>query len=175
MRAAIFEPGTPPHLGRFPEPVADGKHVVVEMRASALTRLDVSIATGRHYLSPASGTAVVGREAVVRSSDGRRWFLNASAIPTPYGALAERTLADMRYTLPVPDGIEDIQAAALGNAGLAAWLPLKATSFGRCRRSVASGSFVIEASESSSAGMLPPPFQAAISINMYAPCCSVDR
>lgn len=124
MLAAIFEPGSPPHLGRFPEPVADGKHVVVDMRASALTRLDVSIATGRHYLSPASGTAIVGREAVVRSSDGRRWFLNASAIPTPYGALAERTLADMRYALPVPDGIEDIQAAALGNAGLAAWLPL---------------------------------------------------
>jgi NADPH:quinone reductase-like Zn-dependent oxidoreductase len=38
--------------------------------------------------------------------------------------MAERALVDLRCLLEVPDGTSDALAAALGNAGLAAWLPL---------------------------------------------------
>lgn len=58
------------------------------------------------------------------SAGGRRFFLTVNAIPEPFGSMVERTLADLRYSLSVPDGVSDAKAAALGNAGLAAWLPL---------------------------------------------------
>jgi NADPH2:quinone reductase len=95
---------------------------VVDVRAAALTNLDVAVAEGRHYFSPGIHPAVVGREAVVLTADGVRLFLNCKAIPIPFGSMAERAIADLRYGLPVPDGVSDALAAALGNAGLAAWL-----------------------------------------------------
>ena len=51
-------------------------------------------------------------------------FLTATAIISPYGSFAERVLVDRSAILPVPDHVPDALAAALGNAGLAAWLSL---------------------------------------------------
>ena len=44
--------------------------------------------------------------------------------PPPHGALAERTLIDPSATYPVPEGVDDGVAVALGIAGLAGWLAL---------------------------------------------------
>ncbi len=124
MKAVVFGPGSSPHLGVFDHPIAGPTHQDVEVRAAALTHLDVAIATGRHYLSPRLGTAVMGREGVVRLATGERLFLGVGAIAFPHGSMAERTSADASRGLRLPDGIDDALAAALGNAGLAAWLPL---------------------------------------------------
>lgn len=114
----------PPHHAEFEEPVAHGPLTVVDVRASALTHLDVAIATGKHYLSPQTGSAVVGREAVVTGPSGERLFLNARAIASPFGSMAQRTLANLDMAIAVPGGVSDELAATIGNAGLAAWLPL---------------------------------------------------
>ena len=58
------------------------------------------------------------------TGSGQRVFLNATAVVSPYGSLAEQVLVDRSATLPVPDHVPDALAAALGNAGLAAWLSL---------------------------------------------------
>lgn len=42
----------------------------------------------------------------------------------PFGAVAERTLVEPHDIVEVPDDMDDAVAAALGNAGLAAWLSL---------------------------------------------------
>jgi NADPH:quinone reductase-like Zn-dependent oxidoreductase len=44
--------------------------------------------------------------------------------PTPFGSWAERVPVNPEKTYPVPDGVDDDIAVALGIAGLAAWLPL---------------------------------------------------
>ncbi len=124
MKAVIFGPGVLPHYGVFPDPIEGPAHRDVEVVAAALTNLDVGIATGRHYLSPPHGTAVVGREGVVRLPGGERLFLGVGAIPVPYGSMAERVSAEVGRGLRVVDELDDERAAALGNAGLAAWLPL---------------------------------------------------
>ena len=124
MKAVSVPESHLPAYGDFAEPEPGQGLSVVDVRAAALTNLDVAIAEGRHYFSSGRHPVVVGREAVVTTADGERLFLNVNAVPVPFGSMAERTLADLRYGLPVPNELSDTLAAALGNAGLAAWLPL---------------------------------------------------
>lgn len=116
--------GERPVYGRFAEPeAADGARVVA-VCAAALTGLDKAIARGVHYFKMPGGPFVVGREGVARQGDGRRVYFNVNAPVGPFGSMAERTLIDPRFAFAVPDLVADDVAAALGNAGLAAWLAL---------------------------------------------------
>ena len=124
MRAVIVSPPAPPKLASFPVPESERGHDVIAVRAAALTNLDVANALGHHYLTPQQRPFVVGREAVGISPDGQRLWFNATSLVSPYGAMAEYTLAKVGCGIPVPADISDTIAAAIGNAGLAAWLPL---------------------------------------------------
>src|ERR1043166_7542409 len=116
--------GERPIYGEFAEPQATAGAQVVEVRAAALSGLDRAIARRLHYLKMPDGPFVVGREGVARERDGRRIYFNVNAPVGPFGSMAERSLIDPKFSFPVPDGVADDVAAALGNAGLAAWLAL---------------------------------------------------
>jgi NADPH:quinone reductase-like Zn-dependent oxidoreductase len=124
VKAAVVRGKDPPVYGDFDEPSATSDGMVVAVRAAALTHLDVAVAERRHYLSPDAAAFIAGKEAVAETSSGERFFFNASSILTPFGSMAERTLVRLDMGLPVPDAVPDALAAALGNAGLAAWLAL---------------------------------------------------
>jgi NADPH:quinone reductase-like Zn-dependent oxidoreductase len=124
VRAAVMDGGERPVYGEFAEPQAEDGALVVTMRAAALSGLDRNIARRLHYLKMPDGPFVVGREGVARTSDGRRIYFNVNAARPPFGSMAERTLIDPKFSFAVPDGVADDVAAALGNAGLAAWLAL---------------------------------------------------
>jgi NADPH2:quinone reductase len=94
------------------------------MRAAALTGLDKAVARRTHYFKMPDGPFVIGMEGVARCADGRRIYFNAKAPVAPFGSMAQRALIDPRFAFAIPDSIPDDQAAALGNAGLAAWLSL---------------------------------------------------
>jgi NADPH2:quinone reductase len=132
VQAAVMNGGERPVYGRFTEPQAVDGSIVVAMRAAALTGLDRRVAQRLHYFKMPDGPFVVGREGVARKSDGRRIYFNVNAPIAPFGSMAERALVDPRHTFPVPDGVADDMAAALGNAGLAASLALSWR--GRLRR-----------------------------------------
>jgi NADPH:quinone reductase-like Zn-dependent oxidoreductase len=123
MRAAVMNDGQAPVYGDFAEPQAAPGQRVVEMCAAALSGLDTRVARRLHYFKMPDGPFVVGRDGVARS-DGRRIYFNALAPAGPFGSMAERALIDPRFSFPVPDDVADDVAAALGNAGLAAWLSL---------------------------------------------------
>src|SRR5580704_5832258 len=116
--------GERPVYASFAEPEAADGSLVVAVRAAALTRLDKAIARRVHYFAMPDGPFVVGREGVARRSDGQRIYFNVNAPVGPFGSMAERTLIDPRFAFPVPDVVADDMAAALGNAGLAAWLAM---------------------------------------------------
>lgn len=125
MKAAVVnQVGEAPVYQEFAFPVSDGSSQVVSVLASALTNLDIITAEGRHYFSPTTGPFVAGKEAVARDADGNRHFYNVHAMVFPYGSMAQHALVRPEYGLSVPDCVSDAQAAALGNAGLAAWLAL---------------------------------------------------
>jgi NADPH:quinone reductase-like Zn-dependent oxidoreductase len=124
MQAAVMKDDQRPVYDRFAEPQAIDGAVVVEVLAAALTGLDKVVARRVHYVIMPDGPFVLGREGVARRSDGRRIYFNLNAPVAPFGSMAERALIDPRFAFSVPDGVADDVAAALGNAGLAAWLGL---------------------------------------------------
>ncbi len=124
MRAAVLSAGGAPACESFDAPVAGEGTVLVKMQAAALARVDLAVTTGRHYIKPPAGRFVLGREGVGLLDDGRRVYCNFLSCQWPWGSMAECAPVDPHYLLDVPEGISDELAAALGNAGLAAWLPL---------------------------------------------------
>ncbi|MSQ50268.1 MAG: zinc-binding alcohol dehydrogenase family protein [Betaproteobacteria bacterium] len=124
MHAAVLTAGAAPVYESFDSPVAREGAALVTVTAAALARVDIAVASGRHYTKPSPGRFVLGREGVGRLASGRRVYFNFTSCLWPFGSMAEQTLVDPSCLLDVPEGIPDALAAALGNAGLAAWLPL---------------------------------------------------
>jgi NADPH:quinone reductase-like Zn-dependent oxidoreductase len=71
---------------------------------------------------PTSFPLVVGLDGVGTLPDGRRigFFLPQR----PYGGMAEQVLVREGLWLPIPDGVDDVTAAAFMNPGMAAWKTL---------------------------------------------------
>jgi NADPH:quinone reductase-like Zn-dependent oxidoreductase len=123
MKAAQLQDRVPVVLDfDAPQPIAGRE--ILDVEAAALTRLDMIVASGKHYFKPPPGRFVIGREGVGRRANGERVYFNVLSAVAPFGSMAEQTLVDPALTFAVPDGIGSALAAALGNAGLAAWLPL---------------------------------------------------
>lgn len=123
MDAAILHAYGTPQFGTFDEPVKRAGTEIVNVTAAAISHFDLFLASGQHVLSSAQFPFVAGREGVGRLADGRRVYFSAPI--SPYGSMAQRTLVPSQGLIEVPDGVDDAVAAALGNAGLAAWLPLE--------------------------------------------------
>jgi NADPH:quinone reductase-like Zn-dependent oxidoreductase len=123
MKAGIINAaGQTPVYGDFGEPVAsDGKEVIA-VCASALSQFSRSRSSGSHYSSEGAFPSVAGADGVGRTADGRRvYFVLPEA---PYGALAEKSLVRSKQCVPVPDGVDDVTAAAIANPGMSAWASL---------------------------------------------------
>jgi NADPH2:quinone reductase len=124
MHAAVLhEYGATPRYEAFEEPVADPGQVVVEVAVAGANPVDVRKASGAFVSGPPPLPSVVGTEGVGRVvGDGRRVYFDAPV--APFGSYAERVLVGEQDPVELPDAIDDGVAAALGIAGLAAWLPL---------------------------------------------------
>jgi len=121
MRAAVLREYGVPSAGELEEPSAGPGQAVVEVLAAGLNPVDVAICAGRFYAGKPPLPSVAGREGVAML-DGRRVYFDAPI--APFGSMAERSLVDPGSTYPVPDGLDDGVAVALGISGLAAWLAL---------------------------------------------------
>ena len=122
MHAAVLHGiGQTPRYEQFPAPEAGDAEAVVTVAAAALKPSDRLMANGVHY-APAAFPQVAGLDGVGRLADGTRV---AFFIPQqPYGGMAEQTLVRAGLWLPVPDGADDVSAAAFLNPGMAAWKAL---------------------------------------------------
>ena len=122
MRAAVLHEYGVPSPGEFSEPETDGpEQAVVQVLAAGLNPVDVAISGGRFYAGKPPLPSVAGREGV-GLLDGERVYFDAPI--APFGSMAERALVNPGSTYPVPDGVSDGVAVALGISGLAAWLAL---------------------------------------------------
>jgi NADPH:quinone reductase-like Zn-dependent oxidoreductase len=121
MRAAVLHEYGVPRVDEFQEPVAGPDLLVLDVRAAGVNPVDISISAGRFYGGRPPLPSVAGREGV-GTLDGHRVYFDSPVFP--FGSMAERTLIDASSTYPIPDGVEDGVAIALGVSGLAAWLAL---------------------------------------------------
>jgi NADPH:quinone reductase-like Zn-dependent oxidoreductase len=121
MRAAVLHEYGVPGADQFEEPSAGPGQAVVDVLAAGLNPVDVAICAGRFYAGKPPLPCVAGREGV-GTLDGARVYFDGPI--APFGSMAERALVDPAHTYPVPDGVPDGVAVALGISGLAAWLAL---------------------------------------------------
>jgi NADPH2:quinone reductase len=121
VRAAVLREYGVPESGEFEEPSAGSDQAIVEVLAAGVNPVDVAICAGRFYAGKPPLPAVAGREGV-GMLDGKRVYFDAPI--APFGSMAERALIDPHATYPVPEGIQDGVAVAIGISGLAAWLAL---------------------------------------------------
>jgi len=121
MHAALVEDfSRPPRYGETSLPVAHEGEVLLKVQAAALSNLVRGQANGSHYSSATTLPFTPGNDGVgVTAEEGERvYFLSPRA---PYGSMAEYTVVSRAMTIPVPANIDDVDAAALGNPGLATW------------------------------------------------------
>lgn len=132
MRAAVISAyRVPPALVERDEPqAADGK-AVLELRAAALNPADLAVASGSFPFGSPPLPYVPGIEGVgtvVRSerfSPGTRVWASGRGLGVGTdGSLSERFAASDDVLVEVPEGADDLVAAALGVVGLAGWMPL---------------------------------------------------
>jgi NADPH2:quinone reductase len=121
MRAAVLREYGTPVYGQFAEPVAADNQLVVEVAAAGVNPFDVLLSSGRFVVKPHL-PCVVGSDGVGHLRDGRRVYFESTL--APFGAAAERTLVEPAAVVELPAGLDPAIGAAIGNAGLAAWLCL---------------------------------------------------
>jgi NADPH2:quinone reductase len=115
VRAArLHEIAGIPRVDEIDEPQAAE---VLEVSASTLNPVDISIGSGRFYGGTPDVPYVIGSEAVGRTGDGRRvWY-------PVRGTMAERVAhAEPVRAVEIPEGVDDAVALACGIAGITGWL-----------------------------------------------------
>ncbi len=123
MRAAVVRAiGEAPRCEKFAEPVAGEGEALVQVRAASLKPIDKQLVNGAHFAASREVPFVCGIDGVGTLSDGQRVFFGG--VRAPFGAMAERAVAQRAFCFPVPDGMDDMTAAALPNPGVSAWLAL---------------------------------------------------
>ena len=123
MKAAVIhQTGEIPQYEEIADPIIKAGQQRGLVKAASIKNLDKSLAKGSHYdKSYRQFPAIVGVDGVVILEDGTRVY--TGSVP-PYGMMAEKTAVSPGYTVPVPDGLDDITAAALPNPAASAWMAL---------------------------------------------------
>ena len=124
MKAAVVQVlGQPTKYQEFADPVLSDTEVLIQVRAAGLHPIVKAIASGAHYSATGLVPMVAGLDGVGTGPDGARVYFGSPR--KPWGTMAEWCAAPASMCLPLPDGISDIEAAAIANPGMSAWLSLK--------------------------------------------------
>ena len=123
LAAVVHTLGQPPRYEEFSEPSAGRDEVLIDVLATGLHPIVRALAAGSHYSSKTELPMVAGLDGVGTRSDGQRVYFGGAR--KPWGTMAQRCAAPVAMCLPLPDGIDDVQAAAIANPGMSAWLSLK--------------------------------------------------
>ena len=126
MRAALVTAfDAPPSFGSFAPPTPSASDVLIRVTASAVSPVVRMQASGALYAAGAPKFPfILGLDGVGRLVDepsSRVYFAFPSA---PYGTLADTVAVPRSNIVAVPDGLSDVDAAALGNPAMASWTAL---------------------------------------------------
>jgi NADPH:quinone reductase-like Zn-dependent oxidoreductase len=121
MKAAVIDSlERGPRFADFDEPVVGGGETLVEVTAAGLHPIVRMLASGEHYGSHGMLPMIPGIDGTGHSADGTRVYFGG--VRPPYGPIAQRAAAP--FVLPLPDGLDEVTAAAIINPGNGAWLAL---------------------------------------------------
>lgn len=123
MKAAVvFDLAEGPVWADFIDPQPAPGQTLIGVRAAAISHVVKARASGRHYSFDGNLPFVPGIDGVGTTPQGQRVYF---AFPTaPFGSMAQRAPVALQNCLPLPDTLDDIQAAAMANPGMSAWASL---------------------------------------------------
>jgi len=132
MRAAVLRRhGAAPEFGSHPRPRRTADQALIRVTAAPISPLDLLCASGTSYFGPpalpyAPGVQGVGviEDAAGLPTGQRAWFSCDAGMRPGDGAMAELCVADEAGIVPLPDGVSDDLAAALGLSAIAALMAL---------------------------------------------------
>ena len=112
-----FGPADALIVGQRPDPVAEAGQVRVRVRAAGVNRPDIFQRLGR-YPAPPGASDILGLEIAGEieqiGADVQGWQVGDRVCALlGGGGYAEFAVVDARHVLPIPDGLDFIQAAAL--------------------------------------------------------------
>ena len=124
MNAAVVNMlGQVPQYQSFADPFPQEGEVLIKVRAAGLHPIVKARVSGTHYSSDGVAPMVPGVDGVGTLEDGSRVYFGFSR--APFGSMGEKTVTRQSMCFPLPDGIDDVQAAAIANPGMSAWVSLK--------------------------------------------------
>ena len=132
MRAAVLHAyGAPPEPGQRPVPQRQSGQALIRVTAAPINPLDLLCASGTSYFGPPALPYVPGTQGIgVIAESGtlpagqRVWFSATAGMQPGDGSMAEFCVVPDTAVLPVPEGVSDDLAAALGLSAIAAWMAL---------------------------------------------------
>src|SRR5699024_9411525 len=121
MKAVVLkELGTAPVYEDYEDPkTTSGEELIMEVKAGALKNLDRLMASLGFYAGYKNLPVVVGTEAVGVLENGSRVYARGR------GTFAEKAVVNKEDIVELPTGIDWAVAAAIPNAALGSYLPLK--------------------------------------------------
>jgi NADPH2:quinone reductase len=128
--AIVDAPGAEPRVGTVTLPDRAAGSTLISVLAAPLNPLDLLIASGTFHSARHEDPYVPGSECVGRviESDsvatGTLVYGECKATPVTPGAFAEQAIILDADLVPLPEGVDPILAAAIGNSGVAAFMPL---------------------------------------------------
>lgn len=107
------------HLVETPEPTADAGQVVVQITAAGVNPIDAKQRNGGRVLPPIEEPRHVGFDGAgvvleVGPSVSGLQVGDRVAVVETRGTYAERLVVDARNAVPIPEGVSDEEAAAIG-------------------------------------------------------------
>jgi NADPH:quinone reductase-like Zn-dependent oxidoreductase len=125
VRAALLEAyGSAPVAGVREAPT--GGAAIVEVVVAPIVPLDLLCASGTSYFGQLPLPYVPGVQGVgvLAETGARVWFSTSAGMAPGDGSLAEACAVAADDVVPLPDGVADEDAAAIGLSGVAAWMCL---------------------------------------------------
>src|SRR5258708_38783003 len=121
MKAAVLnKAGDIPIYQDFPDPVPGQDEQLLFVKAASIKNLDKMRAKGTHYEKYPTFPVVTGVDGVGVLEDGTRVYTGSRK-----GMMAEKAIVAKQWAVPLPDGLDDVTAAALPNPAVSAWLSLE--------------------------------------------------
>ena len=125
MHAAVVNDlKKPPVFQEFSDPELRVGEVLIDVKAAGLHPVVRAIAQGAHYSDGGEVPFIPGVDGVGVRADGTRVYFGGAR--RPWGTMAEHCAVSPTMTVLLPDALDTVQAAALANPGMSAWLSLKA-------------------------------------------------
>jgi NADPH:quinone reductase-like Zn-dependent oxidoreductase len=121
MKAAVLHQiGGIPRYDEMTDPIPGHDQQIMYVKAASIKNIDRMLVTDTHYDHYSKFPIIVGTDGVGILEDGTRIYSGGKN-----GMMAEQVMVNKKWFIELPDGLDDMTAAALPNPAVSAWLSLE--------------------------------------------------